>query len=694
MSGALTPAEDRGGVAAPRPGTMEFGARRVSGMNGHVLGSEGLIARAMPGYEHRAPQVAMAEAVTEAFEVPHHLMVEAGTGVGKSFAYLLPAIARAVHHGQRVVISTHTIALQEQLVHKDIPFLQKVLPEPFLAVLVKGRSNYLGLRRLARASGRQTALFDARGQVAELHRIEDWAYRTQDGSLSDLEEQPLPEVWERVRSESDDCMGRKCPTFGPCFYQRARRRAAEAQLLIVNHALLFSDLALRAEGAAVLPDYELLVLDEAHTVEQVAGDHFGMEVSDTQLRFFLNLLHQPRTGKGLLSRGKSADAVAAVQEARAAGEAYFQTFGEMARDRAEGVARFREPPTVAQGVSPALRELGRRLAGLRADMRDENDRLELEAMEKRCRALTRTVESWHAQALDDAVYWAQAESGGRKRVTLCGRPIDVGALLKEHLFGRLRSVVMTSATLTVAGEDPFGYLRARLGLDDVRCVALGSPFDYREQMKVFVRTGLPDPSSGAAFAARACEAIKEYLTRSGGRAFVLFTSYGMLRECAERIRGWLRAQEMPLLVQGEGLPRGTMLERFRGVPRSVLFGTDTFWAGVDVPGEALSNVIIVKLPFAAPNDPMVEARIEHIRTKGGNPFMDFQVPEAVLKFRQGVGRLIRTRTDRGIVVLLDPRVVSKPYGRRFLEALPDCEVVMEQDGAVRGAADVPGRDEG
>lgn len=650
-------------------------------LNGNVLGTGGLIARKMPGYEHRAPQVAMAGAVAEAFEKQNHLMVEAGTGVGKSFAYLVPAIDRALHHGQRVVISTHTIALQEQLMHKDIPFLQSVIPDNFLAVLVKGRSNYLGLRRLARASQRQTLLFDTKGQVAELHRIEDWAYQTADGSLADMEEQPSLEVWDRVRSEHDDCLGRKCPTYGQCFYQRARRRAAEAQLLIVNHAMLFSDLALRAQGVSVLPDYDLIVLDEAHTVENVAADHFGTNISDTQVRYLLNTLHNPRTGKGLLAYKKSAEALAAVREARAAGEDYFQSLSEWARDRSESVLRFRQPPQVGQGLSPALRELKQQIAGLCAGSADESDQSELAAMEGRCHALALSVEGWHAQTSDGWVYWVEAATGARKRVMLCGRPIDVGPMLKELLFDRVKSVVMTSATLTVAGDEPFGYLRGRLGLEDVRSVALGSPFDYRQQMKVYVRTGLPDPSSGSAFITRACEAMKDYLRRSGGRAFVLFTSYGMLRECAELMRSFLEVEQMPLLVQGQGLPRGKMLERFRSVPRSVLFGTDTFWAGVDVPGDALSNVIIVKLPFAAPNDPMVEARIESIRAQGGNPFMEFQVPEAILKFRQGVGRLIRTRTDTGMIVILDPRVVTKPYGKRFLQALPECEVIMEKDEA-------------
>lgn len=640
-----------------------------------ILGQGGLIARSLPGYEPRPEQLAMAEAVTAAFKENRHLLVEAGTGVGKSFAYLVPAIEHVTGCGGRVVISTHTIALQEQLIEKDIPFLQSVYPTPFSACLVKGRANYLGLRRLARTSARQARLLDLNDDIASLHAIEEWAYETTDGSLADLPRAPATSVWERVRSDADDCLGRNCPHYQSCFYQRARRRAQAAQLLVVNHALLFSDIALRSQGAAMLPDYDHVILDEAHTVENVAADHLGVGVTSSQIAHLLNLLHHEKTGRGLLEPKRHMDTIAITERARIESRVYFQTLAAWNADRPDWNGRFREPPPFAQRCSSSLNELSAAARALRDGVDDESERSEWTGIGDRAAALAASIEQWHGHRSPGWVYWLDLAGRRIDRLTLSARPLHVGAALKEALFDRVKSVVMTSATLTTPGPQPFAYVKSRLSLDEVDGVALGSPFDYRRQLRVFVEAGLPDPSSPA-FHAAACEALKRYVLMTDGHAFALFTSYDMMNQFAKRTRPFFERSAMLLLVQGEGLPRSAMLKAFRETPRSVLFGTDSFWAGVDVPGPALSNVIIVKLPFAAPNHPAVEARVEEIRQAGGNPFRDYQLPEAILKFKQGIGRLIRTRSDTGIVAILDSRTAGKSYGRRFLESLPDCEVNM------------------
>lgn len=648
-----------------------------------VLGPQGSIARRLASYESRAEQLAMADAVARAIADREHLVVEAGTGVGKSFAYLVPAIlAAAADAGsktrdekpQRIVISTHTIALQEQLVHKDIPFLASVLPCEFSAVLVKGRSNYLSLRRLKAATERGVAtLFEAE-PVRQLAQIRDWSATTRDGSLADLPLTPLPEVWDEVRSEHGNCLGRKCPTYEDCYYYRARRRVWNANVLIVNHALLFSDLALRREGASVLPDYDVAILDEAHTLEAVAGEHLGMTVSLGQFRYLFNRLFNDRQGKGLLVHHNLVAGQRLVQRLRSLTEDFFAHARQWRETQAAGNGRVRQPPELRNDVSPELRDLRQVLLTFAESVRDETQQIELTSASERLGGLAASLETWLNQSLADGVYWIEETGGRQMNVRLVSAPVEVGPVLRDELFSQIPTVILTSATLST-GVRSFDYFRGRIGLTTGSDLKLGSPFNYREQARLVLAADMPDPvERPREFEAEVCRRVQRHVAETDGRAFVLFTSYRSMKQCADLLTPWFAQQRLALLVQGSGLDRTKMLQQFQREPRSVLFGTDSFWQGVDVPGDALQNVIITRLPFSVPDHPLLEARVERIQERGGNPFMEYQVPEAAIKLRQGFGRLIRSRTDYGQVVILDPRIKTKRYGRVFLESLPACRV--------------------
>jgi ATP-dependent DNA helicase DinG len=693
----------------------------------------GTVARAHPGYEDRPQQRQMTQLIGELYNDGGIGIVEAGTGTGKSVAYLLPAIRWALQNRERTVVSTNTINLQEQLIDKDLPFLRRALGQPFRFALVKGRQNYVSIRRARLAALGATSLFDDARQ-AELSALLDWIEATQDGSLSDLAFRPSPEVWDEVASESDVCMRAKCPHFEECFYQRSRREAASADVLVANHHLLFSDLAVRrAQGnytaPAVLPQYRRLILDEAHNLEHTATRHLGATVSRRGLfRVLRRLEHRgrgivPTLAKALEAArpdllGQSAlDMIGerllpALEGARERAASVFGMLESVAREHGDSMFRlddgFAGDPVWAMGLSEALSGTLQHLDDLLRSIElfrerltlDEQLRVELEAQLLELRGAANRIDA-AAAALrlslapgEDAipmVRWMELRgrtgteghargtaaeaadpSGGAANLVLVAAPLDLSTLLRESIFEKVPTIVLTSATL--ATRQDFGFVRQRIGIVrslPAREAILPSPFDYSDQSLLFVPTDLPLPGGDddRRFTQATVRATEELAKLTDGGLFVLFTSYRALRVAAERLRERGAERRWPLLVQGEAA-RAHLLRRFTESGRSILLGTASFWEGVDVPGNPLRGLIIPKLPFQVPSEPITAARIEAIEAAGGNAFAEYMLPHAAIRLKQGFGRLIRTRADRGAVLILDGRIARKSYGRYLLESLP------------------------
>ena len=632
-----------------------------------------------PAYERRPQQEEMARKVAAAFAEKKNLCVEAPTGVGKSFAYLVPAIYCALELRKPLVVSTETISLQEQLVEKDLPLLQKIMDVQFSVALAKGRGNYICRRRLALIAGEHSEYLPADSMRSDVEKIALWAEKALEGSRSEIDFPFDPQCWDYICSETGNCSKPKCAYFKRCFYWRARKKWDTADIIVSNHALFFTDLKIKSSEnleMSLLPVYGALVLDESHTLEDEAAQHLGLHVSSSGVRLCLKRLFDPQRGKGLLMRSGEEELKlrGQVAELMDATEIFFEKVRDFAAGYQDNVIRIKQPDFITDILSEKIGHLEHRLNEYLKELdEDEDDNLsqELSAMLLRCEYYRLAISDFVAMRLDDHVYWI--EKGGRSEmnIQLYAAPLNVGEILRKILFNGELPVVLTSATLSVAGK--LDYYRNRIGFDNGTEDVLDTPFDYENQVKIYIPKSMPLPDEEN-YLGSACDEIENYIKMTHGKAFVLFTSYDTMKRSSERLRGFFEDLGITLLVQGEGKNRSDMLNEFKHDIDSVIFGVTSFWMGVDVPGESLSNVIITKLPFAVPTHPLVQARSEKIEREGGRAFMDYSLPEAVLRFRQGVGRLIRKKTDKGIIVILDRRIISKRYGKTFINSLPKCPV--------------------
>ena len=638
-----------------------------------IFGKNGLIAKHHKEYEHRAGQIQMAEAVLRAFEQKKHLIVEAGTGTGKTLAYLVPAIAAAIGKKKRIIISTGTKNLQEQLMEKDIPFLQKVLPKKFSAAYMKGRSNYACLNRIAKAENQP--ILEGLDEMDYFEEIRHWARESETGDRAELV--TLPEnlsFWSRINAKGETCLGSKCPDFEPCFITKMRGRAENADIVIVNHHLFFADLNLRGnEYGRVLPDYAAVIFDEAHLIEDIAADYFGFQVSSFQMDELVRDADNLQITDAIVTRDLTKLCARIIGLADQFWVRFTQTRGQDGRFPLlpnSFAQKSRDGGIETTPLGEAYFALDSALERMETALDVFAEKMpEAESLVRRVRQTRFDLDFICTQTEKNYVYWLEKRGRG---MFLRASPIDVSKLLQEKLFDKVETVIMTSATLSAGGK--FDFIKDRLGLDNDKTDTLLAPssFDYEKQAIIYLPKAMPEPRSPE-FTQMAAGEIIKLISITNGHAFVLCTSNYSMNALYELVS--MRVN-FPCFVQGS-MSKNGLLEQFRNTPNAVLFATSSFWQGVDVRGEQLSCVIIDKLPFAVPSDPIVAARTRFIDDNGGKSFFEYSVPNAIISLKQGFGRLIRSTTDKGVIAILDSRLKTKGYGKDFLNSLPKCKITSD-----------------
>ena len=635
-------------------------------------------------YEPRQQQVDMAYAVADAFDNNENLCIEAPTGVGKTFAYLVPAFFHACQTDKPVVITTHTISLQDQILNHDIPLLAKFLNVKIDAVVAKGRSNYLCLRKLNEIADMDQSLLPDDNITGDLGRLVSWAEKTKTGDHTDMNRPIAPQLWNAVCCERGNCLNGQCPFFASCFLMAARRRIGKARIIIANHAFFFAALATDArlatrpdaeshEREKLLPDFSALVIDEGHTLEDAAANHLGIRADSLTIRRILGRLYSDERKTGLLAAERFSEARELVVDARRRATLFFSSLLNWMEPQNKNPLRYFVPNHIENYLATPFAKLEKALAALADDEEDAAIKVELECLKDAIEEQHMALDVFFTMARQDFVYWMEIFGRDKNEISFNCIPVDVSPLLAEQVF-RKPPVIVTSATLAVNGD--IHYFMNRVGANNAKSMILDTPFDFKTQVQTYIAKNMPDPRDVDAFLDKAEGHLRHFLTLTNGRTFVLFTSYSMMNNLAKRMEAFFAENNLTLLLQGDGLPTLKMIEKFKSTERAVIFGTSSFWTGVDVPGDALSSVIIMRLPFANPDHPLELARTERTAALGKNAFFDYTVPEAVLKFRQGFGRLIRTKDDTGIVVILDSRIIQKRYGQTFLHSIPECPVEL------------------